>query len=252
MFHVFDHPWGLLTAAIITLLILAIVRSIRSIEYRWWQFILVALLSVASLVFNYIVETELVRISRTTAVCVQAVIILTIAALLILQLVRAVQLDKRYWRLWLLPILLASAALALDWLVKTDLEKINELLNAGIEAVEAENADAVAAIISPNYNDSYHNTKQDLMYYCNLMLSEPLVARIKKTGLLIEISAPEATATLNAVTRFDERSFVYEFKTFMLVKMELYLQKQPDKSWLINRAEVLKVDNRSVDWRTIR
>jgi len=252
MFHVFDHPWGLLTVAIVTLLILAIVRSIRSMEYRWWQFVLVALLSVAFLVFNYIIETDLVRINKTTAVCVQAVIILTIAGLLILQLVRAVQLDKRYWRLWLLPILLASAALALDWFVKTDLEKIKELLNAGIEAVEAENADTVAAVISPDYNDSYHNAKEDLMYYCRQMLSEPLVKRIKKTGLLIEISPPEATATLNAVTKFDERSFVYEFKTFMLVKMELYLQKQPDRSWLINRAEVLKVDNRSVDWRTIR
>lgn len=138
---------------------------------------------------------------------------------------------QRWWQL-LLPILLAVAAFGFDFLVQTDLEKINALINTGIKAVEEENPDEIEAIISDNYRDSYHNTKEDLMYYCRALLSQPLVERNKKMALTIEKSPPKATATLTAVTHFDKQSNIYGFKRLMLTKIKLDLQKEQKKNGL--------------------
>jgi hypothetical protein len=52
---------------------------------------------------------------------------------------------------------------------------------------------------------------------------------------------------------FDKNSYVYQnYKSFFLTKVELHLQKQPDGTWLINRAEVLELDRQPVDWSHIR
>jgi hypothetical protein len=159
---------------------------------------------------------------------------------------------SRWWQL-LIPLVIAVAGVALDFLVKTDPEKISALLKTGMKAVEQENADAVDAVIAPHYNDSYHNTKQDLMRYCRMMLAQPLVEKNKKLALSIEMSTPNATATFTVITRFDPRSYIYQsYMRSLLTRMELHLQKQPDKSWLITRAEVLELNRQPANWRHIR
>jgi hypothetical protein len=191
MFNIFEQPWTLLGAAIITLLVILIVRSIFPEKQRWW--------------------------------------------------------------LWLVPVFIAVAGFALDYLVKTDLEKINSLIKAGMKAVEQEDTDAIDAMIAPDYSDSYHNTKADLMHYCNMMLSQPLVEKNSKRALEIQISPAQATATLTALMRFDKQSFVCQTGiTFLPIKVELTVQKQPDKNWLFNRAEVLELNGQPVNWRHVR
>jgi hypothetical protein len=159
---------------------------------------------------------------------------------------------SRWWQL-LIPIVIALAGVALDFFVKTDLEKISALLKTGMKAVEQENTDAVDAIIAPHYNDSYHNTKEDLMRYCQMMLAQPLVEKNKKLALSIEMSTPTATATFTVVTKFDKQSYIYQSYLHSLVtKMQLQLQKQHDKSWLITRAEILELNRQPANWRHIK
>lgn len=180
-------------------------------------------------------------------------LVVAILTLPVLLMLRRIFPEKRHWWQLLLPPFLAVAAFGLDLLVQTDLEKITTLINTGIKAVEEENPAAIEAIISENYRDSYHNTKVDLMHYCRLMLSQPLVEKNKKLALVIEISPPTATATLTVRTAFDERSYVYrDFKQSILIKIELHLQKEPDKSWLINRSEILEIDRQPVKWKDVR
>jgi len=191
MFNIFEHPWGLLTLAVVTLLILLMFRRIFPEKRQWWQ--------------------------------------------------------------WLLPAFLIAAAFGLDALVQTDLEKINTLINTVVKAVEEENPDAIEPIISNNYRDSYHNAKEDLMYYCRSLLSEPLVDKSIKRIVSIDISPPEATAVFTVRIVFDKRSYVYrDFKQFMLTKIELHLRKEQDKSWLINRAEILEIDRQPAKWKDVR
>lgn len=191
MLNIFEHPWGLLTLAVVTLLILLMFRRIFPEKRQWWQL--------------------------------------------------------------LLPPFLALAAFGLDSLVQTDLEKINAVINTAVKAVEEENPDAIEAIISGNYGDSYHNTKEDLMYYCRSLLSEPLVDKSIKRIVSIDISPPEATAVFTVRIVFDKRSYVYrDFKRLMLAKIELDLQKELDKSWLINRTEILEIDRQPAKWKDVR
>jgi len=154
---------------------------------------------------------------------------------------------------WLLPIFLVTAAFGLDMLVQTDRERINIIVDTGLRATEEENPDFIATILSDDYKDSYHNTKEDLMHYCRVLLSEPLVEKNIRTDSITEIAPPHAAVTLVVLTSFEKDSYVYKnFKRAQLTKLKLYLQKEQDKNWLINRAEILEIDRQPVKWHQIR
>ena len=176
-----------------------------------------------------------------------------IIVLIAILMVRTIWPGKRHWWQWLLPVFLAAAAFGLDFLVQTDLEKINAVINTAVKAVEEENCDAIEAIISDNYRDSYHKTKRDLMYHCRLRLSKPLVERNIARIVAIEISSPKATAVFTVRIIFDERSYVYqEYKREMFTKIKLDLQKEQNNRWLISRAEILAIDRLPAKWQHIR
>jgi len=163
--------------------------------------------------------------------------------------------EKRRWWQLMLPVLVAVGSFGLDLLVQTDLEKIKALVKTGAKAVEEENCNAIAQIISDDYRDSYHNTKIELMSHCRVKLSQPLVERNRKTGLDIEeISPPNAKLILTITTHFDKQSEIYKefLKPSISTKTRLYLQKQHDKRWLINRVELLELDKRPAKWQDFR
>lgn len=160
---------------------------------------------------------------------------------------------KRYWWQWLLPALLAMAAFGLDFFVQTNLEEINTIIKTGIKAVEEENPGAIETIISANYRDSYHDSKEQLMSHCRNELSRSRVEENKKIGSQIEISPSEANVILRVRIIFDKDSYIaLNYKQSFLVKVQLCLQKQPDKKWLINKAELLELDRQPVNWEQIR
>ncbi len=167
---------------------------------------------------------------------------------------RSVCPEKRRWWQLLIPVFVAIAGFGLDFLVKTDLEKINSLLITGIKAVENEDCSTIEAIIADNYRDSHHNTKKDLLAHCKTEFATNLVAKAKKTASLVESSPPTANVALFVLITFEKNSRIVQelYKSSILVKAKLYLQKQPDKSWLIARIEVLEIDKQRVDWQQIR
>ena len=75
--------------------------------------------------------------------------------------------EKRHWWQLLIPVFIVGVALGLDGIVKTDLEKINVVVNRGIKAVKEEDARAIESILSEQYSDSYHRSKQHLLNHCN-------------------------------------------------------------------------------------
>ena len=167
---------------------------------------------------------------------------------------RSVFPGKRHWWQLLLPVFVAVAAFALDMLVQTDLEKINSVINTVIKAVQEEDCNIIEVIIAENYRDSYHNTKRDLMRHCRTRLSQPLVEKNKKRASpFVQLSLPNATATLFMLTTFDKNSSIsVNYKSFLFSKIELRLQKQIDKTWLINRAEILALDRQPANWNDVR
>jgi len=190
MFNCFEHPWGLITIAIVTLFALLVFRSISPEKCRWW--------------------------------------------------------------FWFPPAVLVLAAFGLDFLVETDLEKINAVIDTGVSAVENEDPDSIELITADNYSDSYHRTKSALMSHCRTRLSEPLVEKNIKRIVSIDLQPPKATAIFTVRILFDRQSYVYQsFKQQILTEVQADLQKQPDNRWLINRVELLKLDLHPADWRSI-
>ncbi len=167
--------------------------------------------------------------------------------------IRSVIPEKRHWWQLLIPVLVAAGGIALDIFVQTDLEKINSVIGTVIKAVQEEDCNAIEAVIAEDYRDSFHNTKRDFVAHCRRKLTPPLVEKNKKTACLIELSPPQATATVFMLTIFDKNSYVSEnYKSFIFFKIELSFQKQPDKTWLISRGELLEIDKQPAKWNDIR
>ena len=166
---------------------------------------------------------------------------------------RSVLPEKRRWWQLLVPAFLAVSAFGLDLLVQTDLEKIHAVINAAMRAVEHEDCNALETVIAEDYRDSYHDTKAHLIIHCRRQLSQTLIEKGRKTGLLIDVSEQNATATLFALVTFDKDSSISQnYKSFLLIKAEIRFQKQRDRRWLINRVEMLELDRQPVNWRHIR
>jgi len=179
-------------------------------------------------------------------------ITIVIATLFALLIFRSVFPEKCRWWLWLLPAVLVLAAFGLDFLVETDLEKVNAVINRAVLAVENEDPDSIELITADNYSDSYHSTKNALMSHCRTRLSKPLVEKNIKRIVSIDLQPPKATAIFTVRVLFDRQSYVYQsFKQQILTEVQANLQKQPDNRWLINRVELLKLDLHPADWQSI-
>ena len=256
----------------ITLLLTAIIALIGTLIYRrifpekrlWWQFIMPNLSGASFLAF--LVQARPDKIFDVfehplgLLIVATTLLILAINTSFVFSALSTSFSDKRKWRYLAIPIfttLLAFAAavsaFGLDYSVQTDLEKINAVIDTAVKAVEQENPDAIEAIISDNYRDSYHNTKKHLMYHCRARLSGSLVEKNKKRPPIIEISPPNATVTLTVIIHFDKQSYVYqEIQRLMQTKAKINLQKQQDGRWLINRVEILEINMQRAKWRDIR
>jgi hypothetical protein len=177
----------------------------------------------------------------------------SVVVLLVMLTIRSVLPEKRRWWQLLIPAAIAIGGFGLDFLVQTDLEKINSLLDTGTKAVEEEDCGSIAAIIADNYSDSFHATKSDLIAHCQKELSSTGIEKGKKRACLVELSPPTATATLFVTIRFSKDSYVAQnYKSTISVKAKLNLEKQLDKNWLITRTEILEIDRIEFNWRKVR
>jgi hypothetical protein len=249
MYNIFEQPWTLLIAGIVVWFTLLFIHGDSRL---WWQSHLVIFLAGAFFALDFLVEARLFQISITLTIIIQAALALAIAALLTLQIFHIIRTyERRRWQ-WFLPVILIVAAFGLDLLVKTDMEKINTVISKIRKASEQENLNAIGALISADYRDSFHNSKDALMKHCRSLLSEPLVKKSRQLGIKKEISSPRAEVTLTVKVEFDEQSHYREYQPFVILKMELGLQKEQGKRWLINRAEILEVNKHPVSWRDVR
>ena len=250
MLNIFQQPWTLLITAIVGWFILLLIHGDSRL---WWQSHLVIFLAVAVFAVGFLVRVGLFKISNTMIFIIQVILCLAIAVLLTLQIIHIIQTYERHRLQWFLPIALAVAAFAFDFIVKTDLEKINNLISVARKAAEEEDFDTMAALISPDYSDSFHNTKDGLMSHCRSLLSEPLIEKTKKLGMAIDISSPKAEVIFTSRVHFEKQSHVYRnYRPFVTSKIRLDLQKEPEKRWLIHSTEILEIGGQPFGWRDIR
>jgi len=166
---------------------------------------------------------------------------------------RSVFPEKCSRRQWLIPLSVIALAFALDYIVKTDHEKVNALINAFMKAVQREDPAAIEPLIADDYRDSHNRTKADLIDRCRRTLANIHIRRNTITSRLLQISPPTAKATIFAITKFEKESWVAQsYKDFLFFKGEVFFAKQPDTSWRITRINPLEVDKYPITWAQIR
>ena len=175
-----------------------------------------------------------------------------VIALLVVLTARSVLPEKRKWWQWLFPIGVAAAAVGLDFLVVTDLERIHATLQSVLQAVEEEDCQRLALFIAPNYSDSRHTSKAQLITHGREELNGPTVQWLKQRSDTVEISSRQAEVTLFLFIRFEAESRIAkQYKSVFLAKVRLHLRKQPNKQWLIHQAELLEIDNIPMSWKAV-
>lgn len=166
---------------------------------------------------------------------------------------RSVFPEKRRWWQWLFPVIIVAVSLGADSLVQTDLEKITSVINRGMKGIKNADYKTIESIIADDYSDSLHVSKARLITYCRQKLSQNLVEKNKKTGQLITISGPNATAVVFFIITFSKDSYISQnYLSFIQMKVELYLKKQTNNQWLINRAEIREINRQPVSWSQTR
>jgi hypothetical protein len=159
--------------------------------------------------------------------------------------------QRRMWLFWLLPVIIAVGGLALDFFVKTDTEKVKKVIAKAVKAVEMENTDALEPLISSNYRDSLHITREFLLNHCRWRLAEPIIEKNIHRVVSLEIKPPKASAVFTVRVVFDPQGPVYEYRKIMPFKLRADFEKQ-DREWFFSRVEILEIDLQPADWRRIQ
>jgi hypothetical protein len=155
---------------------------------------------------------------------------------------------KRAWLFWLLPVVIAIAAFAIDYLVQTDKEKIEAVLAKASRAVEKEDIKSLEPLIWENYSDSVHPSRQALLDHFKLRLSEPIIEKIVPEIVSLDIKPSEAKIEFTARVMFDPKGPVYEYQKMMLFKLEANLIKENGR-WFFSRTEILTINLQPAGWK---
>jgi hypothetical protein len=151
---------------------------------------------------------------------------------------------------WTAVIFFLGLAFGLDYFVRTDTEKIKNIIDVINETAEKENCDLVAPYIAPDYSDSHHSSRKRLLARCRSRLSEPLVEKAVSQLQSLEFNQEKTRAEADFTMRilFDSDSYAYQYRRVMIFKITLTLKTNPKSKWLIKSAR-LSNDSLSEDFR---
>jgi hypothetical protein len=178
-------------------------------------------------------------------------LIVSVAVLLAVFIFRAIFPQRHKWWLWLLPVLLAVSAFAVDYFVQTDAEKVRSLLAEAAKDVEKEDVEALTPLFSKDYHDSFHASKEALFDNCRWWLSQPIIEKNVLRIVSLEVEPPNAEAVFTVRVVFDPQGPVFEYRKMMLFKLRADFSKQADR-WYFSRIEVLEIDLQPADWQHIQ
>ena len=157
---------------------------------------------------------------------------------------------KGKWLFVAAPIFIACLAIALDYFVQTDNEKIISVIRKAVKAVEREDVNALSPLISEDYQDSLHRSKEGLLWYCRQRFSEPIIEKNVMRIVSLNVQGDVAGAVFTVRVVFDQGGTIYDLVQMMLFKFEANFRKQGD-DWFLTSAELLEIDMRPADWSNI-
>ncbi len=176
-------------------------------------------------------------------------IIVAVVVLMAVTIFRRVRPQRRKWWQLLLPAVVLLSAFGADFLCRTDYEKIDLIIKTAKEAAVAGDIEQIEKMISPDYRDSSHNSRERIVTYCRSVLSRLPAEKIKKRYSIIEISGARAAAELEVAVHLQQESVYAMAGNIVFVKLKLYFTKTADKKWLVDSSEILEVNKQPWGWK---
>ncbi len=173
---------------------------------------------------------------------------ISLVLLIVVTVVRQNSPEKQLWWLLLLPLVLAIIALGLDYFIKTDYEKVKHMIKCARDAVVAEDADALARILSPGYSDRSHNSGDQLVRFLRSFFTTTQIEKAPQRGGQIVVDAPTATAENLYRVHVGPNSAYTQAATIYFVKVRMRLRKDADAQWLITGCELLELNFQPFRW----
>lgn len=178
-------------------------------------------------------------------------IIVAVVVLMTVTIFRRARPQKRKWWQLLLPAIVLLAALGADFLFRTDHEKIDLIIKTGKEAAVAGDIEQIEKIISPDYRDSFHDSRERIVGFCCRALSTLPVEKIKKRYCIIEISGAGAAAEMEVAVHLRQQSAYAAAGNMVFVKLKLYFIRTANKQWLVNSSQILEVNKQPWGWKNM-
>jgi hypothetical protein len=158
---------------------------------------------------------------------------------------------RRGWLFWLLPVVIAILAFAIDFFVQTDREKVEKVIARGVKAAEREDVDAAGRLVANDYHDTFNESREVFLARLQMYLPRPVIEKNILKIISLKVDSTKAVAVFTVRVLFDPQGPVYEYRKIMFLKFEAQLVKQGN-SWLFNEVELLEVDMLPVDWKNLQ
>ena len=180
-----------------------------------------------------------------------AIIIAAFVVQIILWIAAGFMSPKKRWIVWIIPAVIILLAFGIDFSVSTDAEQINGTVSSIVKAGEKEDCPAIEKLLSSDYRDSFHASKEGFVRSCNKWLIEPFIEKTVKRQLSIEKDGLSASAVYTIRVVFDQNSFpAQNYRPLLFSTVQFELKKQEVK-WLISRIEVLEIDKQPAKWENL-
>ncbi len=170
--------------------------------------------------------------------------------LVVVYIIRSSFPDKQRWWHLLIPVLVAVGAFGLDYLVRTDHEKVKRVIESVIKATTDKDVDTIGVFIAEDYRDRLHPGKMFIMGTCKHLIKRYNFQSIVMTYHDIIVEAETADAEILVRVRIDPASTSMPTPQFVYAKLKLKFKKKPDETWVIKSTELVEVNKNSVNWKS--
>lgn len=158
---------------------------------------------------------------------------------------------KKLWQ-FLVPLIIIASAFGIDYLIKTDGEKIHQLITDAKLAIVTQTPDLIEPLIADDYSDSFHTSKDKLMAHAQLVMNRDIVEKITAQFSEISIASGTATGKFSFIVKINKDSPMAMLAGAASVKMDVTFEKAPNRNWYIKSSELTELNNQSVGWGQIK
>ncbi len=180
--------------------------------------------------------------------------VLLSAAGITLVVVSMLRMDHPEWgyKPLLIPLAIAALAVGLDAGFKSDTEYIHYIIAESKKAAGANNVQGILKFISPDYSDRYHENKAELEVLMKHYLDKADIEKIKtQSHRITELNKTNAKSEMNIVVHLSSDSQYAAAGSLVFVGLQFEFEKIK-KKWMINRVELVSVNNDPMSWNSIR